>query len=355
MDIAVQHSRAAWDALCKSQAVIEFDLRGHVLWANDMFLDVMGYRLDQIAGRHHRIFCSVADAASEAYRTFWSRLGSGHFESGLYKRQDKNGREIWLQATYNPVLDANGKPIRILKFATDVTSQTQRSAEQHSKIDAIRKSLAIAELSMDGRILDANENFLSDLGYDRSDIVGQHHSILCETSYAGSPEYRAFWHRLSRGIFDTGTYRRIGRDGRDVWLSASYNPVLDADGRPVKVLKIATNVTRQVDLENEVQRRLLESGAFQHQLEARGDTLEMMIAKLSEIVTSISDIASQTKMLALNATIEAARAGEAGRGFAVVASEVKKLANETRAATENAAALVQNEELALRVARPRAA
>lgn len=347
-----RNTHAAWDALCKSQAVIEFELTGEVIWANQLFLDTMGYRLEEIQGRHHRLFCEEDYASSRAYSDFWAKLGAGHFESNLYKRIGKDGREIWLQATYNPILDDDGKPIRVLKFASDVTRQKIREAELSSKMDAILKSLSVVELSMDGKFLDANDNFLSDTGYMRDELIGKHHSMLCDPAYASSFEYQAFWSRLSQGVFDRGIYRRYTHEGKEIWLNATYNPVLDPEGRPLKILKIATNVTRQIELENEVKQRLLEGSAFQEQLEARGALLEMVINNITHIVTTINGIASQTKLLALNATIEAARAGEAGRGFAVVASEVKKLATETQAATEQASAIVENEVIALKFNRP---
>lgn len=345
MNVTQESTRAAWDALCRSQAVIEFDLAGNILWANAVFLRVTGYRLEEVKGRHHRIFCTTEHAASPEYQTFWRELGRGEFRSGLYRRVGKGDRELWLQATYNPVLDDAGRPTRILKFASDVTDAQLRHAEYESKINAIQRSLAVVELSMDGIILDANENFLADVGYSRDELVGRHHSMLCDPEYADSVEYRGFWRRLSAGEFDRGTYQRFSRDGREIWLHATYNPVLDANGRPTKVIKLASNVTRQVELENEVRQRLLEGSAYQEQLASRGDALEKVVNNISHIVTTISDIASQTKLLALNATIEAARAGDAGRGFAVVANEVKKLASETQSATEQAAAIASDELL----------
>ena len=342
-DVIDEKAVPAWRAICRSQAVIEFGPDGTIRWANQMFLDTMGYRLDEIAGRHHSMFCDPGHAQSMEYRSFWHSLASGRHETGLFRRIRRDGGDVWLQASYTPLIDDRGRITGVLKSASDVTADQQLHAEQLGKLTAIDKSQAVSEFALDGTILHANDNFLKITGYQLTDIAGRHHSLFCETKYAASMEYKRFWAKLASGAFDTGTYRRLARDGREIWLSAAYNPILDANGRPSKVMKIATDVTQQVKLENEVQSRLLESGAFQRQLESRGDALERVIGKLSKIVASIGDIASQTNLLALNAAIEAARAGEAGRGFAVVANEVKKLALETRAATYQADSLVKDE------------
>lgn len=327
---------AAWAALCRSQAVIEFDLGGVILWANDVFLTIMGYDLGEIVGRHHRIFCSDEDARAPAYAAFWDKLGHGQFDSGEYKRFGKGGREIWLHATYNPVLDGDGRPYRVLKIASDITAEKSSRADYMGKLAAIDRSQAVIEFALDGTILTANRNFQRIFGYGEHELVGRHHRMLCEDRLVRAPEYQIFWQRLARGEFDAGRYVRRARDGSEVWIQASYNPVMDVDGRPWKVVKFASDVTHQVRLERELEARLEESTLFQARLEARGDEMREMIDKVSMVVSSISDIAAQTKLLALNATIEAARAGEAGRGFAVVASEVNKLASDTRFATEAA-------------------
>ena len=330
-----------WQAICRSQAVIEFDPTGNILWANDLFLDLMGYGLDEIAGRHHRMFCTQQDAGSAAYRTFWSRLARGLFDAAIYKRVGKDGREVWLQATYNPILGPDGKPIRIIKLATDITAGRASTAEAEGKLAAIARSQAVIEFGLGGEILAANPNFLTIFGYDEHELVGRHHRALCDTTYAGSLEYQDFWRRLGTGQFSAGRYRRRHRDGRDVWIQATYNPILDADGRPWKIVKIASDVSQQVSLEQEVQVRLEEGLGLQRALEDRRTDLESQMRQLAQIVDAIRTIAAQTNLLALNATIEAARAGDAGRGFAVVAAEVKKLASDTRMATERAVAMMQ--------------
>ena len=337
-------------AVNRSQAMIEFSLDGIVLAANENFLASFGYALEDVVGCHHRMFCPPDVIDSVEYAAFWTKLGSGSFDSGVYKRVTRDGREIWLQATYNPILDPDGTPLKIVKFATDVTDSRERTAEFEGKVDAIDRSQAVVEFDLGGTILDANVNFLAAFGYRREELVGRHHSTLCARSLAASPEYRAFWQRLGRGEYDAGRYHRIAKDGGDVWIQASYNPILDPEGRPRKIVKIATDITRQVLLEQEVTTRLEDGRRFQSELEQQKTVLEETMQELGSVVASIGEIADQTNLLALNATIEAARAGEAGRGFAVVASEVKKLASDTRVATSRASQMMKGSGLAARSA-----
>lgn len=240
------------NAIGKAQAVIEFELDGTIIIANDNFLATMGVTLDEICGKHHRIFCDAAMVASDAYRDFWKTLAAGQHDSGEYKRIAKGGREVWLNASYNPIFDANGKPFKIVKFASDVTAQKVRNAEFESKISAIGKAQAIIEFDMSGHILSANENFLMTVDYELDAILGQHHRVFCEDDYAASAEYRTFWQKLGRGEFDTGRYKRKGNNGKVIWLQATYNPILDLNGKPYKVVKFATDITEQVNLETSI-------------------------------------------------------------------------------------------------------
>jgi methyl-accepting chemotaxis protein len=237
-------------AIGKAQAVIEFSLDGKILHANDNFLNTLGYTLAEIKGQHHSMFAEPAYRASTEYRLFWEKLGRGEFDAGEYKRIGKGGREIWIQASYNPIMDMNGKPFKVVKYATDITQSKLQAADFAGQLSAISKAQAVIEFSLDGKILHANDNFLNTLGYTLAEIKGQHHSMFADPVYRASAEYRVFWDKLGRGEFDAGEYKRIGKGGKEIWIQASYNPIMDMNGQPFKVVKYATDVTAQVNANN---------------------------------------------------------------------------------------------------------
>ena len=197
-------------------------------------------------GRHHRLFCEPEYAASAEYEELWRELAAGSYRAEEFKRLGKGGREVWLQASYNPIFDADGKPWKVVKFATDVTEAKQRNAEYEGKVAAIDRVQAVIEFELDGTIITANQNFLDLFGYSLSEIVGRHHEIFCEPDYVESPAYAEFWEWLGSGEHDSGEFRRLDKDGAEVWVQASYNPILDADSRPIKVVKFAEDVTEEV-------------------------------------------------------------------------------------------------------------
>jgi len=221
-------------AVSRSQAVIEFNLDGTVITANDNFLNALGYTLGEIQGKHHGMFVSPAERDSTAYREFWAALNRGEFQAAEYKRIGKGGKDVWILASYNPVLDEKGKPFKVVKFATDVTAQKTRNADLAGQIDAIGKSQAVIEFKLDGTIIQANENFLRALGYTLGDIAGRHHSMFIDQAEREGPAYREFWAALGRGEFQAGEFKRIGKGGREVWIQASYNPILDLNGKPLR-------------------------------------------------------------------------------------------------------------------------
>ncbi|MDB5577604.1 MAG: methyl-accepting chemotaxis protein, partial [Bradyrhizobium sp.] len=233
------------DAISRSQAVIEFNLDGTIVTANDNFLKVLGYTLEEIQGKHHSMFVDAATRDSVAYREFWGNLNRGEFQAAQYKRIAKGGREVWIQASYNPVMDKHGKPIRVIKFATDITAQKIHDMEADGKVAAIDRAQAVIEFNMDGTIVTANENFLNAMGYSLAEVQGRHHSMFVEPADRDSPAYREFWARLNHGDFQAAEYRRLGKGGREIWILATYNPILNDAGKPFKVVKFATDVTAQ--------------------------------------------------------------------------------------------------------------
>ena len=245
--MALSEPSAVYHALNRVQAIIEFELDGTVITANENFLRMFGYDLDKIVGKHHRIFCDPGYAESTQYAEFWQKLSRGEYDAGEFKRLAKGGEEIWLRASYNPVFDKDGKPVKVVKFATNVTASKLQTAEYEGKVEAINRAQAMIELELDGTVISANENFLRIFGYGLEEIVGKHHRIFCDPGYAESPQYTEFWHKLGRGEYDACEFKRIHKDGSEVWLQASYNPIFDMNGRPFKVVKFASDITQVVE------------------------------------------------------------------------------------------------------------
>ncbi|WP_328487157.1 PAS domain S-box protein [Methylovorus mays] len=244
-------------AIGKSQGVIEFNLDSTIITANQKFLDIMGYSLEEAAGKPHGTFVDEATRNSRDYQQLWERLRAGEYDAGIYKRIAKGGREVWLQASYNPIFDLNGKPYKVVKYATDITEQELRNADFSGQLAAIGKSQGVIEFNLDGTVLTANQKFLDILGYSLQEAAGKPHSLFVDAAYRNSLDYAQFWERLRSGQYDAGIYKRMGKGGKEVWLQASYNPIFDLNGKPYKVVKYATDITAQV-LSTQVMNRAVE-------------------------------------------------------------------------------------------------
>ena len=398
-------NRARLAALGTSHALIEFDPDGRILEANANFLAVMGYDAAEVVGRHHRLFVDPAEADSVEYRAMWDDLRAGRHAQRRFRRLAKGGREVWIEASYNPVRDPFGRVARILKIATDITAAQAAAARDAATIAALDRSMAVITFDLRGNILEANDNFLAVMGYTAEELRGRHHGIFVEPTYRESPAYAAFWEDLRAGRIQAAQFHRIAKGGRQVWIEASYNPLRDPGGRVTGIIKFATDISGRkqdnaalaesfetrvkgladtfvasakdlqataatlADSTTETQARAGHVGTATEALaqsvetitgrlaeatrivalaeqeaktsEARVAALVEAAARIGTITGVITSVAGQTNLLALNATIEAARAGEAGKGFAVVAGEVKGLAAQTTRATGEIAGQIQ--------------
>lgn len=342
--------KATVEALDKVQAVIWFKLDGTIEDANANFLAAVGYQLDEIKGRHHSLFVDRDYAASPEYRDFWAKLGRGEFHTGEFKRFTKQGDPIWIEASYNPILDHSGAPIGVVKFAIDITKQKTAAADADSRLQAISRSQAVIEFDLKGNILTANENFLGCLGYELHEIVGRHHRMFCDPTYTQSSEYSAFWKDLAAGEFKSGEFQRLGKGGKDVWIRASYNPVFDAEGRPYKVVKYASDLTDQMKLVDHIAEELSKlaegdlsarigmkmDGTFKRIRSSFNATTQKLSELVGEIQTTSTGIARSAATIADGARDLASRAESQASAIEETAATMEEISATIKSSAENA-------------------
>jgi methyl-accepting chemotaxis protein len=322
------------EAINKVMAVIEFELDGTIRHANDNFCHAVGYSLDEIRGKHHRLFVANDYAVSPEYRSFWAALARGEFQTGQYKRVGKNGKEIWIEASYNPIFDADGKPYKVVKYATDITEQRNAAADSAGQLAAINRCMATIEFDLDGTIRHANELFLGTMNYSLEEVRGKHHSMFAEPEFARSPEYRNFWAALNRGDYQAGQFKRLGRGGKEVWIQASYNPIFNADGKPYKVVKYATDITDQVLMktqQDELVRQVRESAdQFTEGARVIAESSQSLAAGAQTQSASVEEMSAAIEELARSIDAVKTNAGEANH----VALNTNTLAEEGGAAVQ---------------------
>ena len=353
-------SKSINESILCSVPNIEFDIKGYVLDASSDFLAAIKYRLEDVKGQHHRMFCDESYVNHASYANFWNELSAGHIKSGTFKRLNSLKEEIYIEATYIPIVE-NNQVVKIIKIAFDVTQKQHELNLYKSVYNSLDQSMAVIEFKTDGTIIQCNANFEQAMKCRSNDVAGQHHRIFCDQKFYD--EHPNFWQQLSSGKNLSNTYKRYKLNGEVIYIEASYNPILNLEGKVYKVIKFARDVTDTV-LRNEAIKQAAEmsfstaeetahisvegnnflSSTIEksnnvmlsvNEATAILDKFKQQEDHINSILTEIQNIAEQTNLLALNAAIEAARAGEAGRGFSVVADEVRNLSKKTKEATEN--------------------
>ncbi|RII37916.1 PAS domain S-box protein [Pseudooceanicola sediminis] len=330
-------NRSQVDAIRRTMAVVEFDLQGNITDANDLFLKTMGYRLDELQGKHHRMLVPPEDASSAEYKGFWDRMAKGASEKGEVRRLDKRGKSRWLEATYETLLDPEGRPFKVVKYAFDITNAKNLAADAASQIAAINRVQAVIEFDTQGNILAVNDTFCAAMGYAPEEIRGKHHRMFVSSDFANSPDYDEFWKTLRSGKEHSGNFTRIGKGGKPVYIRASYNPIRNAAGEVVKVVKYAIDTTALQLTVDTMQSGLdkLADGDLSVRLDQNLGEMDAIRQKFNIAVTKVDE--------AMQAVLERATQVHTETGAIISASNELSRRTETQAATLEETAVALNE------------
>jgi len=317
-------------------AVIEFAVDGTVRRANAKFLELFGYRLDEIVGQRHALFVPPEERESPQYRQFWNDLASGTCLTAQFRRLAKDGRSVWIQGSYIPVHDGNGRPCRVIKYASDITAEKLRNADFEGQIAAIDKSQARIEFELDGSVRNANEKFLSAFGYRLDEIVGRHHRVFVGETERASKDYERFWELLRAGQFQSGEFRRIAKDGEEVWIQATYNPIYGLDGKPCKVVKFASDITASKRMQVRLEHVLAEVAHCSRSLNSAAASLDQASSSLSAQAThtkeSSASASSSSEQVATTVRSVASAMEEMDSSLREIAQNVQKASEVSTAA-----------------------